>query len=86
MSVAYYLRYTVVHKELISVIEKYQVFLIRDGWGMGFDPRGHVATGGRGKFFSLFFGAGEVRVSLAYGRSGTGEAMNKKIRSSGGRG
>jgi hypothetical protein len=61
----------------------------RDGRGMGFDPRdprGHVATGGRGKFFSIFFGAGEVRVSLAYGRSGTGEAMNKKMRSSGGRG
>jgi hypothetical protein len=43
-----------------------------------------VATGERGENFSLFLGAGEVRVSLAYGPSGTGEAMNKKIRSSGG--
>jgi esterase/lipase superfamily enzyme len=45
-----------------------------------------LATGGRRGNFSLLFGAGGVRVSFAYGRSGAGEAMNKKIRSSGGLG
>ncbi len=73
----------------IENFTRYPVIGTRDGRGTGFNPRGprsHVATGRRGKFFSIFFGAGEVRVSLAYGRSGTGEAMNKKIRSSGGRG
>ncbi len=44
----------------------------------GFDPRGHVATGGRGRNFSLLLGARRIRVSLACGRSWVGDAVNKK--------
>jgi hypothetical protein len=73
--------------EVRSWLTSHKTYIqIRDGRGRGLDPRGHVATGGRGEKFSLLFWADGVRVSLAYGRSGTGEAMNKKIRSSGGRG
>ena len=52
----------------------------------GFDPRGHVVTGGRGRNFLRLLGVDGVRVSTPRGRSEAGEAVNKNMRGSGGRG
>ncbi len=52
----------------------------------GFEPQGpwdHVMTSGRGRNYSLLFVAKDVRVSSAYWGSGAGQAVNKKIGSSG---